>query len=244
MLSVITPLLVLNLNASAHASTSTDFRLMTEENPPFNYTDQKSGKFVGIGTEMVEEIFNRAGYRYAIVSAPWLRTYNSAMNERQTCAFMTARTEERDPLFKWVGPFMRVEWVVYGLNSGVTASSVEDLKNLRVGGYNGDGPSVLLQSKGIKLDLVTSDELNPKKLQTGRIDAWVTNSVRGPLLAKKQGLRNLRKLFALKVINHFVACNKGIDDADIQSLNRQLQSLRTRGGFDSIVRKYARKGVP
>ncbi len=212
-----------------------EIQLVSEENPPFNYTDEKSGKFIGIETEMVEKVFKRAGVKYSMTSMPWLRAYNSALGENNTCVFMTAQTGERLPLFKWVGPFLDVEWVVYQKKGvDLKVSSIEDLKKLRVGGYFGDGPVVFLQGKGVEMDLVQNDALNPKKLEKGRIDAWVTNSVRGPLLAKKQGVTELKKLLSLKVITHFVACNKGVADSTIEALNREVKKLKASGFIEDM----------
>lgn len=217
------------------------FSLLTEENLPFNYTDPRSGKIIGIGTEVVEQIFKRAKLQYSITLLPWVRAYNGALKEANTCVFMTAKTEEREPQFKWVGPFLEVEWIVYG-RSGAThqISSIEDLKKLRLGGYIGDGPTVFLQGKGLELDLVSDDTLNLKKLQAGRIDAWVSNNVRGPLLAKKQGIPDLRKLLTLKVIAHYVACHKQTDDSVIKTLNQELKNLKSTGQIEKLVSKYSK----
>jgi len=232
----------LSLFCSLSAAGLAEFQLTTEENPPFNFTDEKSGKFVGIGTEMVKEVFKRADLKYTIIPLPWSRAYNLALKNPRTCVFMTAFTQEREPLFKWVGPFTSVEWVVYGrADKNLKVKGVSDLKKLRVGGYQDDAPVVFLQKQGVKIDLVIEDELNPRKLQLDRIDAWVTNSTRGPLLAKKLGFPPMQKIYSIKAVDHYLACNKKIDDATVTILNREVKVLRSEGFLTEATNRYSKE---
>lgn len=216
-----------------------EFQLTSEENPPFNYTDEKSGKFVGVGTELVREVFRRAGIKYTMTAMPWVRAYQLALKNPRTCVFMTAFTAEREPLFKWVGPFTRTEWVVYGkVDTKIQVKTVEDLKKIRIGGYREDAPVTFLQKQGVEFDLVTADNLNPKKLQTGRIDGWVTNRTRGLMLAKRQGISQLNKLYTIKVTNHYLACNKGIEESSLAELNRVVKTLWAEDLINKTMSKY------
>jgi|GEM_PF-486988 ABC-type amino acid transport/signal transduction systems, periplasmic component/domain len=223
----------------AATASKTVFKLTTEENPPFNFTDEKTGKFVGIGTEMVKEIFERAHLKYKIVPLPWSRAYNLALQSANTCVFMTAFTPERVSLFKWIGPFTKVEWVVYGkAGTTVKVNSIDDLKSLRVGGYRDDAPVMFLQKREVKFDLVTSDGLNPRKLKEGRIDVWITNSTRGPLLAKKQGIEDFTKLYTIGVINHYLACNKQIEESAFNALNKAVKEIWSEGLLAKTANRY------
>ena len=179
---------------------------------------------------MIETIFKRAGIQYNIVPLPWSRAYNLALNTANTCVFMTAFTPERENLFKWIGPFTQVEWVVYAKpGSKIVVDDVSDLKSLRVGGYRDDAPVGFLQKKGIVFDLVTNDSLNPRKLKEGRIDVWITNSTRGPLLAKKQGIHELSKLYTIRVIRHYLACNKQLQETVLNQLSKEVRTLWAEG---------------
>ena len=234
--------LVLSLTAH-HALAQDMFRLNTEENPPFSYSDEKTGQHMGIELELVEEVFKQADIPYQIVTLPWPRAYQEAMNERNTCVFMTAQTEDRMGLFKWVGPFLKVEWVIYGRPDETRKiNSIEDLKKWRVGGYISDAPAEYLKNRGVPVDFVTIDALNPKKLDQGRIDAWATNNVRGPLIAKKISVK-LKQLYSLRVISHYVACNRSIDQKTVDSLNRKVQRVKAQGLFEKKILKYQKMGL-
>src|SRR5262245_7214082 len=82
---------------AAHALT-----LVTEENPPFNYTEQ--GKVVGLSTEIMSELGKRSGIPLQIKSMPWEQAYIAAQRDKDTCVYSTARLENRERLFTWVGP--------------------------------------------------------------------------------------------------------------------------------------------
>lgn len=227
---------------SGHAASLNEFQLTTEENPPFNFTDSKTGKFVGIATELLEEAFKRASVSYTITPLPWSRAYNLALNNKRTCVFVTAFTEDRKPLFKWVGPLTSVEWVVFGrAGKKYEVKSIDDLKKIRVGGYQDDAPTVFLKKQGVKIDIVIEDELNPRKLHMDRIDAWVTNNIRGPLLAKKLGFPPMQKIYSIKTIDHFLACNKATDDATIAALNQKVKALRAEGFITEATNRYSKE---
>ena len=65
--------------------------LLTEENPPFNYTE--FGKLTGIATEIVLETVRRSGLPMKIEVLPWDDAYKRAQAQRETCLFATARLE-------------------------------------------------------------------------------------------------------------------------------------------------------
>ncbi len=65
--------LVLGLIFFASTVFGANFGIMTEELPPFNYTE--SGKVTGFSSEIVLEISERVGHPKAIQVMPWARAY-------------------------------------------------------------------------------------------------------------------------------------------------------------------------
>src|SRR5215470_11626060 len=92
---------------AAHALT-----LVTEENPPFNYTEQ--GKVAGLSTEIVAELGKRSGIPLQIQSMPWEKAYIAAQRDKETCIYSTARLENRERIFFWIGPIATNQWVLIG----------------------------------------------------------------------------------------------------------------------------------
>ena len=52
--------------------------VMTEDYPPFNMQGE-GGKIVGLSTEVVEELFKRAGVEYKLTLMPWKRAYEDTL---------------------------------------------------------------------------------------------------------------------------------------------------------------------
>ncbi len=80
------------------------FLMLTEQNPPFNYTNHETGAVVGASVELVREMMKRAGFGYEIKVMPWRRAFTQAQGDANVCLFSMNYTEERAPLFKWVKP--------------------------------------------------------------------------------------------------------------------------------------------
>ena len=51
-------------------------KLLTEENPPLNYTENK--KLTGMGTDVVQEMGKRAKLKLDIEVMPWTKAYEKA----------------------------------------------------------------------------------------------------------------------------------------------------------------------
>ena len=96
-------------SASAGAGVLT---LLTEENPPFNFTEK--GTLHGSAAEIVLDMATRAGLPVKTVVLPWDAAYVRAQGEKDTCLFSTARLENRERLFLWVGPIATSPWAVSG----------------------------------------------------------------------------------------------------------------------------------
>ncbi|HYE00195.1 MAG TPA: transporter substrate-binding domain-containing protein [Alphaproteobacteria bacterium] len=214
--------------------------LNSEESPPFNFTAPASGSFVGISTEIVQALMERAGIAYEIRVLPWQRAYNGAQTEPNTCVFSTNDTEERHALFKWVGPLARGGWTLFGReDSTISISSLEDAKPYLIAVQAGSGLEEHLKTLGgFRLDANTSNPANAKKLTAGRVDIWAFGKQAGPFLAKTEGVGRLKPLFTLRESLISMACNKEVPDATIAKLNETLEQMRAEGVLDRVYAKY------
>lgn len=99
-------LLLLSFLLSLQAVDIPNFKIMTENYPPFNM-ENKDGKLVGIGVEVFTEMLKRVGSSQTkedFELMPWSRAYNIVQTKKNSVLFTTSRTKEREELFKWVGP--------------------------------------------------------------------------------------------------------------------------------------------
>ncbi len=197
--------------------------LMTEENPPLNYTDSTSKAIVGTATELVKATFEKAGIPYSLRLVPWQRAYSSALDTPNTCVYSTTLTDERRPLFKWISPVAENVWLLVALEkSPIVLTSLNDAKKYRIGGYAGDAKTLFLEKQGLKVDIASSDELNLNKIQNDRIDLWaISETAASVSQAAKDGyfIRNNEKLKAvlkLQTVELGLACHSQLD-ADLHA---------------------------
>lgn len=217
-----------------------NLQLLTEENPPGSFL--KDGQPAGAGVEMILEMARRAGMETPIQFLPWARAYAMAQEEPEVGLFSTTRTPERDPLFQWVGPIIRVNWTLYAkAGSTIAINSLEDAKQYAIGTYLDDAREQFLKQQGFpKLDSVTNNTANVVKLLNDRIDLWVANSIGMPLLAADAGVQpqDLAPVFVIKTADLYLAFSKGTSQATVDAFAKALADMRADGTFAAIYKKW------
>jgi len=151
--------------------------IMTEHLPPYNF--EENGVVRGISTDILIRIMQRLGYdtkRSDIQLLPWSRAYKLLQITPNSMLFSMVRTEQREPLFKWVGPLIRFDLGLIALKTKhITIDAIEDVKQYRIGAVRDGAPEQILLKQQVKpenIDSVTSAEMNIRKLSSGRIDLF------------------------------------------------------------------------
>jgi len=213
-------------------------KLFTEEYPPFNMTDG-SGRIVGISTEVVQQLLQRAGIGHDIEMLPWVRAYNRAIQERDSCVYATTRTEQRESQFKWIGPISETTWVLFARSDNARAiHNLEDVRPYRIGGYSGDALAQYLIARNFDVDLARADEQNVRKLLAGRIDYWASGRYSGAILLQREGVRNVRPVLTFNTTFLYLACNPSLSDQTVAKLNDLLARMRKDGTVAKISSRY------
>ncbi|MEN0107656.1 MAG: hypothetical protein AAGC84_14685, partial [Pseudomonas sp.] len=167
--------LVVPTHAQAQAQQPTsELRVLTEHSPPGEY-QEPSGRVTGPTAEMVRELMRRAGEQAEIELHPWKRGYEYALTTQPVALFETARTRERENLFKWVGPIKRISRGLYALEEN--AQPLESLEQARqaagICAYNGDSSAEMLEQQGFaNLALPTLPEQCLSMLLHKRVMFW------------------------------------------------------------------------
>jgi polar amino acid transport system substrate-binding protein len=218
--------------------------LLTEENPPFNYTEE--GKVVGLSTEIVSELGKRSGIALEIKSLPWEKAYVATQAEKETCLYSTARLDNRERLFFWIGPIARDRWVLIGKGDFAgTVKAVEDAKRYRVGVVAKDAKIEFLMSKGVTdLREVSDDAMNPARLvlgrdDPGRIDLWATSAYGARRTADRAQVKDLKLVLRLHDVPLYLACGRNTSAQTVQALNRAFERARKDGALKRITDRYA-----
>jgi polar amino acid transport system substrate-binding protein len=217
-----------------------DFKIMTEEYPPYNYT--QDGKLTGLSSEVMMELAKRVGHPADVEVLPWARAYGLIQQKDGLILYSMTRTEAREDLFKWVGPVASNKWVLFGKKgAGITVGSLEDAKKVKkIGTYKDDAAETFLKEQGFtNLDSVLNDEQNVPKLAAGRIDLWIVGELQGIHKAKMKGMSdNLEKVFDVKDTQLYIAFSKNTADDVIAKWQSALDEMKADGSYDAIVKKY------
>lgn len=214
-------------------------RFATEHSPPFNFTDDK-GQVVGVSTDALRAMAQRAGVPITVELMSWPRAYNEALTKPDACVFSTAMVESRIALFQWVGPLARNDWVVFGRTDDPDPPrTIEALKGKRIAVYQGDVKETYFkQMPGYVLDSAPRDELNALKLSAGRVDYWVSGAMSGASYVQRARLGNIKPLFSFRDVELALACNKQAPADALAALSAALLTLKQEGALMRIEEKY------
>ncbi|WP_319406835.1 ABC transporter substrate-binding protein [uncultured Desulfosarcina sp.] len=215
--------------------------LVTEENPPFNYTE--SGKPTGATTAVVREITRRLGIAGDIQVMPWTRGYKLLSSEPNVVLFTTALTQKREPLFQWVGPLYTVRLGFYARKSDARRiDSLEAAKQVgAIATYKDDFREQLLTSLGFtNLDSSKSPQSNLRKLMSGRVDLWFYDNIGPYQVAREVGIdpNEIEEVFTYQQHFSYIAISKQTSPVIVQQWQATLDEMKADGTFWWLTRKW------
>ncbi|MWV15145.1 transporter substrate-binding domain-containing protein [Pseudomonas sp. L-22-4S-12] len=235
------------LAGGAHAELDPDYKviLLTENFPPFNMSvDEKNfardDNIDGISADLTREVFKRAGINYSLsLRFPWDRIYRLTLDKANYGLFSTTYTEERKPLFKWVGPLAKSEWVLLAPpGSDIKVASLKEAARYKIGAYKNDAVSQHLESQKLKPINSLRDQENVAKLMGGQIDLWATTDPVGRYLARQEGVSGLQVVLRFNSAELYLALNKETPDEVVERLQKALDELRSEGVVEQLTNNY------
>lgn len=231
---------------SSFAADIDDIRFMTEELPPFNMKGT-DGVACGIAVDVLAEMLQRVGSSKTardVEVLPWARGYKEVQSTPNTCLFSMTYSDERKPMFKWVGPMSATKTAVIALKSkGLKIGSEADLADLSAGVIKDDIGDELAQKVGMTKIGRTADNLqNVKKLNSGRIDVWIYEESVAQWQLKDMGFNpaDYETVYTLSEGDLYYAFHKDTDQGLIDELQKALDDIKADGTYQSIIDKYLR----
>lgn len=211
--------------------------LAGEVYPPYSYLDN-SGRPDGMYMDQIKLITARAGIEFEASIMPWARAIALAETMPMHCAYATARTEEREHRFRWVEPLHTDRNVLVTTDdSGIPASTLEQVKQHTVGTQRNDYTESLLKQQGFSRIDISADFNNTlKKLVSGRIDMMpMSESTFRRLRSSDSSFRQVAILDERRL---GLACNLAVPASMIDALQRQLDILISDGTQRSLYIKH------
>ncbi|MDD5399418.1 MAG: transporter substrate-binding domain-containing protein, partial [Dehalococcoidia bacterium] len=211
--------LILLITACTTPAQPAKLRVMTEEYPPFNYTDA-GGNLVGSSTEAVKGIINKLGENITIEVLPWARAYETVLSEPDAALYSMARTPERENVFMWVGPIGSYEnWLYVKKGSNIRVSSLDEAKAVKSIAVVKDeaGQQELAQQGFINFVYTDSTADGLKKLAAGEVDLWLGTGTDVELVAKQAGVdpAEIEAVVFVHKVDLYIAFNKNTPYANV-----------------------------
>ncbi|WP_320173152.1 ABC transporter substrate-binding protein [Maridesulfovibrio sp.] len=244
VVTLLTMMSFLSFASSSGRADDCGLRIITEISHPS--TIQDNGRLSGFGVEVVEALKKEIGCNTAIEVMPWARGYRHLLNHPDVMLFSTARTEERENQFHWIGPIACYKWVFYGLK-GVRhkVKTLEDAKSVSgIGVYRNDARAQFLKSKGFtNLEVMDSQEVNFKKLLRGRVELVATSNIGvSGFLSKDLELRKMAvPVLTFHNVKLYLAISKATDLEKVLRWQKAFNTLKSRGTIRKIQEKWIEK---
>lgn len=135
MKSIYTVMITIFFACITHAKAVDDLskvQFYTEELYPYNYT--QNGKSTGFSYELIKQAIQHSpisiNFDSQVKFVPWSRAYNIALKEKNIAIFSTARTDNREKYFHWVGPIAHAQRVaITKKSSQIKIETADDLKS-------------------------------------------------------------------------------------------------------------------
>jgi polar amino acid transport system substrate-binding protein len=232
------------LCASLPVSAAT-IRVLTEHLPP--YQIDLRGEASGFATDLVRQTFKDAGVNYRIEFQSWSRAYQLALRDANTCIYSISKSEERQPLFHWIGELSYNTTAIYAMadRKDIVLQSLEQAKDYVIAVTKDDITHHYLLAHGFvegKNLYVLENVASMLNVLSGRrrgIDLVILNDTILKYRAVESGLTfaEFNKLLVLPdlPLDFNLACNLKTPTDTVEKLRTSLQNIKTDGRFDKIV---------
>ena len=215
-------------------------KITSGEYAPYTSKDLKGGGFIN---HVISEAFKQEGYPVEFTYLPWKRAYNSAKaGDKFHATSYWYQSADRAEDYLYSDPLLLEYTVFYHLTGNPPGDwkTLDELKDKRIGITDGytytkavwDGK----ESGRLDIQVVSTDELNFRKLLKGRIDLFLMESVVGAKLLRDKfdpeaaaTIRFHPKALMEQPSHLLFSKNRG-DAAELRAaFNRGLSKIRANG---------------
>lgn len=222
--------------AAAETTDPVKLYLYTENYGQFNYSlhgadyEHRRDDIGGVSTAFVKEMMAETGFDYRMRLRTWRVGYERTLERPYYGLFSTARTAQREDLFAWVGPIAQYNWIIFKYQgSDVRVASLDDLRSLRVGGYDNSATTLYLQDQGIEVSTLPNDSLNPQRLAQDQIDVWIASDASAYELANESGYPEIEPAWVIRTVDMYLAMNRDTPEPVLERLHQAYRTVSQRG---------------
>ena len=238
-------LLLALLSCAGAVSADEPLHYVTETYPPYNFSDNNILRGIAVDLLVLASQQTTAPVqRSQIRLMPWARSYRTTLKTPNYVLFSTARTPEREKLFKWAGPISTNHVVLIAKKSrNIRINSPADLQHLRIGSIRDDVAEQLVRglvAQNIQLNLAANGDALANQLQAERIDLWAYDQNVAHWFLRNAGLdpENFESVYTLQEGQLWYAFNLEVSDARVAELQKALDALRLAPGISGKSRYH------
>jgi polar amino acid transport system substrate-binding protein len=204
--------------------------------PP--YVVERDGLATGPGGELLAELMRSAGYDPVVRAVPHARLFRMLATE-PVVATMVWRLPQREDALIWIAPIIQGH-ILFGTRRGQPPLDSLDAAR-HVGGIGvlaGSVPHLLLLEAGYdNIQPEPAQDLNARKLASGRIDAWLVGRMTGRAIWRDLGYDPAQVTWSVPVFTSrlWIVGGKALDPAMIAGLRRHYDQMMTDGRYDRII---------
>lgn len=218
---------------------------ITEDYAPSNYVEE--GELKGVAVELLKTLWEHMGVAEQPIHVyPWARGYQMVLTRPDTVLFAMTRTDERESLFKWVGPIYRGRYSLISLSgTDFSIPTIEEARGLRIGVIREDLGEKLLEAEGFDAALLHRasyiDQL-VQMLEAGRLDLICVYEDTIHQFASSAGTPSHRyetKRILTETVMYY-AFNRETDDGLVAEFQKALDEIDDQRRV--IVERY--QGIP
>jgi polar amino acid transport system substrate-binding protein len=204
---------------------------LTEEYPPMN--TGANGSIEGIGPDLLRAVFERVNLTLRedqLRLTAWPDAYRTALEQNETVVFSTARSPDREDLFQWAGPIVRIQYVVLAdRNRTVTG---DDLARYRIATIRDDTAATYLRDAGVPESSIiyeTDPAVLVDAVRDGRADAIAYPLVTLRTLLARAGLDpdGFEVVRTLGERDMYFAFDRNASPITVQTVNLSIAELKT-----------------
>lgn len=211
--------------------------------PP--YQIQEGEVVNGLAATMVRDVFDRMEVEIEELDGyPWKRALAILENGHADALFSANFTKDRKTFARYPDEVLfDSPWVIW-TRGAQDIKSLDDLRGKSVGvviGYSYTPEFWEFIETYCKVEKVSTDKINFKKLAIGRLDATVAEYGNATYLTRKLGLRGItpHRDIVIKNDGLYIMFNKDRIDADfVQRFSDELRDYKKTEAYKAVRREY------
>lgn len=213
--------------------------------PPYEFENPENG-LRGFDVEVVEAAFERVGHQAVVTFLPWKRAKKLVADGTAPGLLTCGYRPERETDFAFSSPISGASRGFYtapGFKGGELADFT-DAKGHKVGVVLGYTTEAKMKELNIPYDASTTDVAALMKLNTGRIDMFLTVRENADYLGRQLPFINTLKFHVIKRVDYYLCVSRNWPDYRllIENFNRGLRLIRSDGTYMSIHSRYRAVG--